>query len=38
MIARTWDIVPVPPTQTTNELKLGILGRPQLHGEVELYH
>ena len=38
IIPRTRDSLPMPPTQTSNELKLGILGRTQRDSKVELSH
>ena len=38
IIPRTRASLPMPPTQTSNELKLGILGRTQRDSKVELCH
>ena len=38
IVSRTRDSLPMPPTQTSNEIKLGILGRTQRDSKVELSH
>ena len=38
IIPRTRECLPMPPNQTSNELKLGILGRTQRDSKVELSH
>jgi len=38
IVPRARDSLPMPPTQTSNELKLGILGRTQRDSKVELSH
>lgn len=38
VVPRTNEHLPMPPTQTSNELRLGILGRAQRDSKVELCH
>ena len=38
IITRARVSLPMPPTQTSNEIKLGILGRTQRDSKVELSH
>lgn len=38
VVPRTKEHLPMPPTQTSNELRLGILGRAQRDSKVELCH
>ena len=38
IVPRAKDFLPIPPTETSNEIRLGILGRTQRDNKVELCH